>query len=83
MKKRTIIHPWEVFNGIDEVAEAIGKSTSTVRRMMDQGLEFRRMGHNVFITGNQILNYINQNNVIYSTEIVDKVEKVSNLRRIG
>lgn len=56
----SVINPFEVFSSISAVAKRLNKSESTVRRMMDDGLKHRKMGHNTYVTGEQLLNYFNQ-----------------------
>lgn len=77
MRKNTlaivpIIHPWEVYSLI-QLKEKFGVSDKTIRNWMDDGLKSKKLNSMTYFTGQNILNYFNQESTIYSEEIILKV----------
>ncbi len=77
MRKTTLavvptIHPWDVFS-LNQLKAKFGVSDKTVRNWMDDGLKFKKMNTLTYFTGQNILNYFNQESTVYSEDIILKV----------
>jgi hypothetical protein len=77
--KNILIHPWEVFT-IGTLAERLKMSESTIRNFMDEGLEFKAIKSYKMFTGQQVLNFLNEETVQYSEKVVNKVLEVTGVK---
>lgn len=76
---RIIVHPWEVFQ-IKDLAERLNCSNSTIRNFMNDGLKYKKVKSITMFTGQQVLNYINQESKSYTDEVVKKVQETTGVR---
>lgn len=74
-----VIHPFEVFN-IRDLAERLEVSEGTIRNLMIDGLQCRKMKSITYFTGQNVLNYFNQTTDYYAPELVDKVYKTTGVQ---
>ena len=74
-----IIHPYEIFN-IKQLAERLNISEGTVRNLMKNGLKYKKMNSIILFTGQNILNYLNEENELYTKELVEKVFDVTGVK---
>lgn len=79
----TIIHPYEVFD-IKTLAERLSVSDGTVRNLMKKGLKHKKVKSITVFTGQNILNYFNEETQIYTDKVIDKVYNATgvNIRRV-
>lgn len=74
-----IIHPWEVFD-VSGLAERLKCSEATIRKFISDGLKHRKMKSITIFTGQQVLNYFNQESCTYSEKVVNKVLETTGVR---
>jgi DNA-binding MurR/RpiR family transcriptional regulator len=77
--KDILIHPWEVFT-ISTLAERLKMSESTIRNFMDEGLEYKSVKSFKMFTGQQVLNFLNDEFVQYSEKVVNKVLETTGVK---
>lgn len=77
--KNILIHPWEVFN-IKTLADRLQMSEFTIRNFMNEGLQYKKINSVTMFTGQQVLNFLNDETCRYSEDVVNKVLETTGIR---
>lgn len=78
-----VVHPWDILNK-KELAEKLNVSIGTVGNLMKKGLKYKKVSQKVYFTGQNILNYFNEEAQIYTDKVIDKVYNATgvNIKRV-